>query len=91
MNCIQERLILLKYFEKTKEKITSATKSKLKISYNLSSVYICNNKYCFKNVFILVKNLKQQGILGTPFLLKCLRLLSIWKGFIQIFLEKKLD
>ena len=68
MNYIQEGLIPSKYFEKTKEKMTSATGSKLQINYKLSNAYICNNEYCFKSVFILVKNLKQQVILGTPFL-----------------------
>ena len=48
--------------------MTSATGSKLKINYKLSNVYICNNQYCFKNIFMFVKNLKQQVMLGAPFL-----------------------
>ena len=68
MNCIQEGLIPSKYFEKTKEKMTSATGFKLQINYKLLNAYIYNNEYCFKNIFTLVKNLKQQVILGTPFL-----------------------
>ena len=68
MTCIQEGLIPLKYLEKTKQKMASATRSKLQINYKLPNAYICNNEYCFKNVFILVTNLKLQVILGTPFI-----------------------
>ena len=42
--------------------MASATRSKLQIDYKLSNAYICNN------VFILVKNLKQQIIPETLFL-----------------------
>ena len=56
MNCIQEGLISSKYFGKTKEKMTSATGLKPQIKYRLLNFEICNNEYCFKNIFILVKN-----------------------------------
>ena len=60
----------------------------LQINYKLSNAYVCNNEYCFKNIFILVKNLKQQVILGTPFLTQIYLLLLILKELIQIFLDK---
>lgn len=69
MNYIQKGLISSNNYEKPKERMTSATGSMLQINYKLSNAYICNNEYCFKNVFILVKNLKQKINLGTPFLI----------------------
>ena len=39
--------------------MTGATALNFKIKYKLSDAYICNNGYCLKNIFILVKNLKQ--------------------------------
>ena len=34
----------------------------------LSNAYICNQGYCFKNSFILVRDISQEVILGTPFI-----------------------
>ena len=38
------------------------------VKYKLSNAYICNQGYCFKNSFILVRDISQEVILGTPFL-----------------------
>ena len=70
--------------------MSSATRSKLQINYNLSNAYICNNEYCFKNVFILVK-ISNKLSFELPSLLKYIILLSISKEFIHTFLEKKLN
>ena len=66
-NCIREGIIPTKYYEKTTEKLSGANGSNLKVQYKLPYAKICNQGYCFKNQFILVKNLTQEVILGTPF------------------------
>ena len=40
----------------------------LQVKYKVSNAYICNQGYCFKNSFILVRDMSQEVILGTPFL-----------------------
>ena len=67
-NYIQEGLIPTKFFEKIKEKLTIASGSDLKIKYKLSNALRCNNNVYVKIPFILVKDLNQRVILGTPFL-----------------------
>ena len=67
-NCIQEGLVPSIYFEKTSERLSSASGSKLLIKYKLSKARICNQSYCFNTQFILVKNLSCSVILGTPFI-----------------------
>ncbi|ESQ33307.1 hypothetical protein EUTSA_v10005523mg, partial [Eutrema salsugineum] len=66
-NCIREGVIPTKYYEKTTERLSGANGSNLKVQYKLPCAKICNQGYCFKNQFILVKNLSQEVILGTPF------------------------
>ena len=68
LNCIREGLIPSKYFEKTNEKLRTASGSKMEVQYKISNASICNDGYCFKNPFVLVKNLSQGIILGTPFI-----------------------
>lgn len=66
-NCIREGIIPTKFYEKTYEKLSGANGSSLKVNYKLPKAKICNKNYCFKTQFILVKNLSQEVILGTPF------------------------
>ena len=40
----------------------------MSIHYKLNKGYIQNEDYCFKNIFLIVANLKNDVILGTPFL-----------------------
>ena len=40
----------------------------LEIKYKISNAYICNQGYCFKNSFILVRDISQEVILSTPFI-----------------------
>ena len=40
----------------------------LQIKYQLSNAYICNQGYCFKNSFILVRDVSQEVILGISFI-----------------------
>ena len=51
MNCIQEALIHLKYYEKSSERLTQANGEKLIINYKIPSVHICNDGVCFETVF----------------------------------------
>ena len=63
MNCIQEGLIPLKYYEKSSERLTQANGEKLIINYKIPSVHICNDGVCFETVFVLIKDLSSKIIL----------------------------
>jgi len=67
-NCILKGLIFTKFFEKTSEKLSTASGSKLKINYKLSNAIIENQGLRINTNFLLVKNLKNEVILGTPFI-----------------------
>ncbi|KAH1262561.1 polyprotein [Glycine max] len=67
-NCILEGLIPTKFFEKTSEKLSTANSSKLKINFKLSNAIIENQGLRINTNFLLVKNLKNEVILGTPFI-----------------------
>ena len=47
MNCIQERLIPIQYYEKTRQELFAVNKGKLDIEYKLQNVHICQENYCF--------------------------------------------
>uniref|UniRef100_A0A0R0H5H8 Uncharacterized protein n=1 Tax=Glycine max TaxID=3847 RepID=A0A0R0H5H8_SOYBN len=66
-NCILEGLIPTKFFEKTSEKLSTANDSKLKINFKLSNAIIENQGLRINTNFLLVKNLKNEVILGTSF------------------------
>jgi len=68
VNCIQEGLIPIQYYEKTLEKVTSTNGSKMNIQYKLSNAKICKGKICYNTSFVLIKNMNTCMILGTPFL-----------------------
>ncbi|GAV93075.1 Peptidase_A3 domain-containing protein, partial [Cephalotus follicularis] len=68
MNCIQEGLIPTKYFEKTKQKLSTANYENLRVNFKVTDVHICNEGICIKQTFILVKDLDIGIILGQPFL-----------------------
>ena len=68
MNCIQEGLIPLKYYEKSSKKLTQANGEKLIINYKIPNVHICNDEICFETVFVLIKNLSSKVILWNPFM-----------------------
>lgn len=67
MNCVQEGLIPIQYFEKTTERFFRSNHSRLKRNYKISNVRICKQDICFKTTFILVKDLHPSIILETPF------------------------
>ena len=68
MNYIQEWLIPTQYYEKTGQELFAANKGKLDIKYKLQNVHICQNNYCFRTQFVLVQNMTEPLILGTPFI-----------------------
>jgi hypothetical protein len=68
LNCIQEGLIPSKYFEKSTEKLNSASGSKLQIKYELNNVHVCQDNVCFHVPSVLVKNMTNKVILGIPFI-----------------------
>ena len=62
MNCKQEGLIPLKYYEKSSERLTQANGEKLIINYKIPNVHICNDGICFETVFVLIKDLSSKKI-----------------------------
>ena len=68
MNYIQEGLIPIKYYEKIEQKLFAANKGKLEMEFKLQNVHMCQNNYCFTTQFILVQNMTELLILGTPFI-----------------------
>ena len=51
MNCIQEGLIPLKYYEKSSKRLTQANGEKLLINYKIPYVHLCKDGICFETVF----------------------------------------
>ena len=68
VNCIREGIIPHKYFCKAAHRIRGADGGLLTVEYQIPEIYICISEVCIKTSFLLVKNLKQDVILGTPFL-----------------------
>ena len=68
MNCIQERLIPSKYFEKSTKRLVSANGSQMRIKYKLNNAHVCHGNICFKIPSVLVKNMIDKVILGLPFI-----------------------
>ena len=68
MNCIQEVLILSKYYESTTDRLTQANGDRLKISNKLTKTYIYNNGINFRTPFFLAEKLSSNVISRNPFL-----------------------
>ena len=56
-NCIRERIIPSEYCDRRKEQFCSAKGEPLYIKYKLNKGYLQNNAYCFKNIFLIVRNI----------------------------------
>jgi len=89
-NCILEGLVPTKFFEKTSKKLSIANVSKLKINYKLSSTIIENQGLRINTNFLLVKNLKNEIILGTPFIRALFPLKISKEGITTINLGRKI-
>jgi len=68
LNCIKGGIIPTKYCERTTETLASTHGEPFSNSYKLDKGYIKNDGYCFKNQFLIVDNISNDVILGTPFL-----------------------
>lgn len=68
LNYIQEGLISIQYYEKTKESLRGANGNKLHVSYKLYNAKICKDQVCYKTFFLLVKNIQEAIILENSFL-----------------------
>ncbi|KAA0058439.1 Enzymatic polyprotein [Cucumis melo var. makuwa] len=89
-NVIQEGLVPSKYFEKTKESLSGASGNPLNIKFKLSKVHICEADVCLINTFILVKNLNEGIILGTPFLTQLYPFHVTDKGIVSKKFDKEI-
>ncbi|KAG5066047.1 hypothetical protein GYH30_009661 [Glycine max] len=89
-NCILEGLIPTKFFEKTSEKLSTANGSKLKINFKLSNAIIENQGLKINTNFLLVKNLKNEVILGTPFIRALFPIQISNEGIITNYLGRKI-
>jgi hypothetical protein len=68
LNCIQEGLIPRKYFEKSNQRLNSATGTKLQINYELNNVHVYQDGVYFHIPSVLVRNMSDKVILGIPFI-----------------------
>ena len=68
INYIQERLIPLKYYDKSSERLIQANREKLIINYKIPIVDICHDRIYFETAFVLIKDFPSKIILGTPFM-----------------------
>jgi hypothetical protein len=67
-NCIQEELILAKYYERTTEGLSQASGTSLSIDFGLPNAHIHRDGIFIKTTFVLVKNITNKVILGNPFI-----------------------
>ena len=67
-NCPKAGIVPTKFCERTKEQLVSGNSEPLTIRYKLNKGHIQNNNYCFKNVILIVDNITNDLLLGTPFL-----------------------
>jgi 3-isopropylmalate dehydratase small subunit len=67
LNCIHEGLIPSTYFEKSTQRLNSASGNKLQINYELNNIHVCQNNVCFHIPSVLVKNVIDKVILGNSF------------------------
>jgi hypothetical protein len=68
LNCIQEGLVPMKYYSKSKETLRSANGRKMQITFEINKAHVCQDNVCFKTTFVLVKNMTDKVILGLPFI-----------------------
>jgi hypothetical protein len=61
LNCIQERLVPSRYFEKSMETLSSASGYKMQINFELNNAHVCQNKTCFQIPSVLIKNMSDTG------------------------------
>ena len=67
-NCIQEKLISAKYYEKTPEGLSQASGTSLNIKFRLPNAHVHMDGIYNQTTFVLVKNITNKVILGNPFI-----------------------
>ena len=67
LNCLQKGLVPTQSYEKTKQTLSRANGKRLAIKYKLSNAYICNQRIFIKHTFILVRDLRENALLGVLF------------------------
>ena len=75
---------------KSQEKLSTANGSTLKINFKLSNVIIENQGLKINTNFLLVKNLKNEVILGTSFIRVLFSIQISNKGITTNYLRKKI-
>ncbi|CAL8992099.1 unnamed protein product [Prunus brigantina] len=63
LNCIQEGLIPTKFYQKSRQSLSTASGKSLQLNYEIPKAHVCQNKICFKTSFVLVKNITDEVIL----------------------------
>ena len=72
------------------EVLTRANSKRLNIKIKLLKVHVYNKEYRFKTSFLLVKDLSQELILGTPFITQLYPLTITKKGIVIKNIVKEL-
>ncbi|KAG8650611.1 hypothetical protein MANES_07G056008v8 [Manihot esculenta] len=89
LNCINEGLVLSKYFSKTVEELHIADGSKMTVRYKLKDTAIYNQGICFEIPFLMVKGLSHHVILGNPFLHMLYPIQQVTKEGISTVINRK--
>ena len=67
-NCIKKELIPPKYYEKTTEWLSQASRTSLNIEFRLPNAHVCRYGIYIQTSFVLVKNITNKIILGNSFI-----------------------
>ncbi|KAK2970735.1 hypothetical protein RJ640_002612 [Escallonia rubra] len=73
LNCIREGIVPTKYCQITKQALTTADSSRMKINYKISDSWVCNDGVCLKAHFIVVRDFYQDRYKDTKILYQRLR------------------
>ncbi|XLU34403.1 hypothetical protein S245_070469, partial [Arachis hypogaea] len=79
-NCIKEGLIPTKYFEKSTERLSSITGERLSINFKLTGVFVEKGNLRIPTEFIIAKDIKNDVVLGTPFIILLFPYLADFPG-----------
>ncbi|XLS55305.1 hypothetical protein HN51_005060, partial [Arachis hypogaea] len=79
-NCIKEGLIPTKYFEKTTERLNSIMGEGLNIKFKLTDAFVEKGNLRIPNNFIIAKDIKNDVVLGTPFIILLFPYLADFPG-----------
>ncbi|CAL8118500.1 unnamed protein product [Prunus armeniaca] len=89
LKCIQEGLIPTKFYQKSRESLSTASGKSLQLNFEIPKAHVCQNKICFKTPFVLVKNITDEVILGLPFIALLYPFQVDYDGVISTYLGEK--